>query len=393
MSLPTPPLRRPRSQAERLATHWLKILLLIVLGATILSAVFDFFGRVRSFTIIMIGAIFFTYVVFPMVRVLARRMPAIVAILIVYAGLAVVAALAFAFLVPALANDAQALVKAYPGIVRNAQAYINDPANPVRAHLPPGAREYLSGLPLQLGALAQQYAGGAAAGVLTILLSTVALIATVVVIPVISAYLMLENEALTARAMSAIPPAARPKVTAIVHDFDVLLGGFIRGQFLVGAIVGALITLALLVTHVKYAVLIGVVAGLLNIIPFVGAIVGFVPAVLLALFNDGWQQALIVAACFVGINQLEGHVIAPRVVSESVGLSPLMVIVAILIGGELGGLGGMFLAVPVAGVLRVLAAHLIPRYPLPGDQALAEIPAPVPPAPAPREPAAQGGRR
>jgi predicted PurR-regulated permease PerM len=212
------------------------------------------------------------------------------------------------------------------------------------------------------------------------------------VIPVISAYLMLEHEMLWASLLRVIPPTAQPKVRAVAGDLDGLLGGFIRGQFLVGAIVGACITVALLVTNVKYAVLIGVVAGLLNIIPFVGAIVGFVPAVLLAFFNDGWQHALVVAACFVGINQLEGHIIAPRIVSESVGLSPLMVIVAILIGGELGGLGGMFLAVPVAGVLRVLAVHLFPRYALAGEELRPAAPAPPPAAEAP-ERAAQGARR
>jgi predicted PurR-regulated permease PerM len=392
VSVPQPPLRRPRSRAERRVTYWAKLALLTVLGAWILAGIFDFFGRVHAFTVIMIGAIFFTYIVYPMVRVLARRVPAIVAILIVYAGIAVIAGLAFAFLIPALASDAQALVKAYPGIVRNAQAYLADPANPLLARLPQSARDYLNSLPLQIGTLAQQYAGEAASRVLSIVLSTVSLLATVVVIPVISAYLMLEHEMLWASLLRVIPPTAQPKVRAVAGDLDGLLGGFIRGQFLVGAIVGACITVALLVTNVKYAVLIGVVAGLLNIIPFVGAIVGFVPAVLLAFFNDGWQHALVVAACFVGINQLEGHIIAPRIVSESVGLSPLMVIVAILIGGELGGLGGMFLAVPVAGVLRVLAVHLFPRYALAGEELRPAAPAPPPAAEAP-ERAAQGARR
>ncbi len=389
----TPPLRRPRSRAERRVTYWVKVALLIVLGAWILGGIFGFLDRVHSFTVILIGAIFFTYVVYPMVRALSKRMPVILAILIVYAGFLLTVGFALTFLVPALVNDAQSLVKAYPGIVRNAQAYLTDPSNPLVARLPQSARDYLNALPLQIGTLAQRYAGEAAGRVLSIVLSTVALLATVIVIPVISAYLMLEHEMLWHNLLGVIPPAAQPKVRAIAADLDGLLGGFIRGQFLVGAVVGTCITIVLLVTNVKYAVLIGVVAGLFNIIPFVGAIVGFVPAVLLALFNDGWQHALVVAACFVGINQLEGHVIAPRIVSDSVGLSPLMVIVAILIGGEMGGLGGMFLAVPVAGVLRILAIHLFPRYALAGGSAAgaAEVP-PVPPAPA-REPAAQGGRR
>jgi predicted PurR-regulated permease PerM len=133
--------------------------------------------------------------------------------------------------------------------------------------------------------------------------------------------------------------------------------------------------------HVKYALLIGVVAGIFDIIPFVGAFVGAVPAVALAFFNDGWQHALIVAIVFVLIFQAEGHFIAPRIVSESVGLSPLTVIVAILIGGELHGIGGMFLAVPIAAALRVILIHALPRSdtPVPVVEPLAAAKPPVTP--------------
>ena len=158
-----------------------------------------------------------------------------------------------------------------------------------------------------------------------------------------------------------MPEDARTKTSAIVRDLDGALGGFIRGQLLVGATIGACITIALLILHVRYAVLIGVLAGLFDIIPYVGAIVGFVPSVGLALVDDGWQHALVVAAVFIGIFQLEGHFIAPKIVSDSVGLSPLMVIVAILIGGELLGIGGMFLAVPVAAIMRVFILHAFPE--------------------------------
>ena len=126
----------------------------------------------------------------------------------------------------------------------------------------------------------------------------------------------------------------------------------------------------------KYAVLIGVAAGIFDVIPYVGALVGFLPSVTLAFVNDGWQHALVVTVVFVAIFQLEGHFIAPKIVSDSVGLSPLMVIVAILIGGELLGVLGMFVAVPIAGVLRVALLHALPRAraPLPST-----VETPVPP--------------
>jgi len=183
--------------------------------------------------------------------------------------------------------------------------------------------------------------------------------------------------------MRVVPLPAQPKALALMHDLDNVLGGFIRGQLTVGATIGVCITVALLILHVKYAVLIGVMAGLLDVIPYVGAIAGFVPSVTLALANDGWQHALIVALVFAGIFQAEGHFIAPKIVSDSVGLTPLMVIIAILIGGELLGITGMFIAVPIAAVMRVIILHAVPnaRRPqtvMPVMAATVTEPAPVP---------------
>jgi predicted PurR-regulated permease PerM len=370
-------LRRPlrRSRGERRLTYALKVLLTIVLGAWVLSGALDFLGHIRSVTIIVIGAVFFTYIVHPLVRRLTGRMPMIWAIVLVYFGLALILGFGAAVVVPALANDSQSLVKSYPAIVHNAQTYVSDPANPILTRLPLSAREWLTGLPTQLGLLGEKYGGAAAARILGILLSTVSVLATVVVIPVLSVYLMLESEAILAAFMGLFPPRARPKTAAVLHDLDKVLGGFIRGQILVGALIGSAITIVLLAFRVKYAVLIGVTAGVFDIIPYVGAVVAFVPATLLALFNDGWQHAVMIAVLFVLIFQLEGHFIAPRIVSDSVGLSPLTVIVAILIGADLGGIGGMFVAVPVAAILKVVIQHSIPNY-----GTAARPPAPLPPA-------------
>jgi len=381
----TPPSAPLRSRAERRLTYWLKLLLTVVLAALVLSGVLDFLGRIASVTAILIGAVFFTYLIYPLVRRLQSRMPLGAAIAVVYAGIALLVILGAAFVLPALASDAQSLVREYPSIVHNAQTALADPANPVVRRLPPALRDYLGDLPAKLGILAQRYGGEAASRALNILLSTFAVLATLVIIPVISVYLLFEAPDLLRILMDAVPPRARPRTAAVLHDLDKVLGGFIRGQLLVGATIGTLITIVLLIFRVKYGLLIGVAAGVFDIIPYVGALVAFVPATLIALFNDGWQHALIIAVLFVVIFQLEGHFIAPRIVSDSVGLSPLLVIVAILIGGELAGIGGMFLAVPVAGLFKVLAEYVMPNYPpsvLAPPTGAEVIPAPAAAAPA-----------
>lgn len=355
----TPP---RRSLLERRVTLGLKIVLLIAISALVLSGVLDFIGRIRSVAVILIGAVSFTYVIYPFVRRLNARLPLIWSILIVYLALAVIIGFGAAVVLPAIVSDSQSLVKATPGFVQDAQTYLVDPDNPLIARLPQSLRDYIAALPAELVSLAQQYGGQAATRVLSLVLSTVSVLATLIVIPVLSVYLIMEAPTLLDGFMGFVPPRARAKTLAIMKDLDGVLGGFIRGQLLVGATIGTAITIMLLILHVKYAVLIGVAAGLLDIIPYVGAVVAFVPATTIAFFSDGWQHALLVAGLFALIFQLEGQFIAPRIVSDSVGLSPLFVIIAILIGGELGGIGGMFLAVPIAAILRVLALHVRPKY-------------------------------
>jgi predicted PurR-regulated permease PerM len=356
-----PPVRRT-SLFERRVTLALKIVLLIAVSAMVLGGIAGFLAQIKSVAIILIGAVFFTYLIFPIVERLQRRLPLIWAIVIVYAGIALVVGFAIAVVVPLIAGEVQALAKQYPRIIESAQALVADPNNRLVTWLPQSARDYLAAIPSELGTLGQRYAGQAAAQALGLVLSAVGIVATIVVIPILSIYLMIEAPDLRGALMEFVPPGARPKTLAIINDLDAVLGGFIRGQLLVGAVIGTAITIMLLVTHVKYAVLIGVTAGVLDIIPYVGAAVAFVPATSIAYFSDGWQHALVVALLFVAIFQAEGHFISPRIISQSVGLTPLLVIIAVLIGSELGGIGGMFIAVPIAAVLRVLILHAKPNY-------------------------------
>jgi len=356
---PDRPIAR-RSRGERRVTYALKILALIVLSAVILSAILDFVGRIFSVAIILVGAVFLTYVIYPAVHRVNTRLPMLWSIVAVYAMFAAIVAFGIAIVVPALYNDTQSLVRSAPALIHAEQRFFTDPNNPIIARLPDAVRTYLAKVPTQLVQFAGGYAGTAASGVLAIVLSVVGLLATLVVIPVLAAYIMIEAPRMIQTLLNAVPERARPEATLLLHDIDRVLGGFIRGQLLVGATIGTCITIALLLLHVKYAVLIGVAAGLLDVIPYVGAVVGFVPAVSLAFFNDGLQHAAIVAIVFAVIFQLEGHFIAPKIVSDSVGLTPLAVIVAILIGASLLGIAGMFLAVPVAGVLRVVLLHALP---------------------------------
>jgi predicted PurR-regulated permease PerM len=244
------PRPRPRrSRAERRVTFALKVLALVVLGAYALSKVFAFAGRVHSVTIILVGAVFFSYMLYPLVRRLNERLPLGWSILIAYLLIAVVAVFGIWIVVPALGTDLQTLVRSTPALVQKAQSFLADSNNPIVERMPDWLRTYLEGLvPSSLGFL-QHYAAAEAANALAFLLSTFALIATVIVIPVISIYVMFEAVEWRDNLMRALPARAHPRATALLSDLDVALGGFIRGQLIVGAIIGSLITIVLLATR------------------------------------------------------------------------------------------------------------------------------------------------
>jgi predicted PurR-regulated permease PerM len=353
-------------------TFWLKILGLIAVAIYLLVGFLQFLGAVRTTGLLFVGAVFFAYLVYPLVRRFNTRLPLLWSVVVVYALIGVVAAAVTQLLVPPLITDVQSLAKATPGLVSHYSEILRDPNNRFFRFLPLEERLYLASLPTQLGAFLQHNAQEFATRTLAVVLSTVSVVATVVIIPILSAYMLLDQEHLKASFLGLVPAKNRAKGEAILDDLDKVVGGFIRGQLIDGAIVGAMITVMLFALHVPYALLIGVAAGILNFIPYAGAVIGFVPSVILALTYNGPTNALIVAALFAVIQQVDGNFVAPRVLKDNVGLSPFWIILSILAFTELFGLPGTFLAVPAAAMIRVLREHLLPR-PVPRAVAQPEL--------------------
>jgi predicted PurR-regulated permease PerM len=355
-----PPPRRPVSRGERRVTYALKVLLVVAVSIYLIVGLLQFFAAIRATGLLIVGAVLFAYLIYPVVRRLNERLPLIWSILIVYTFIAIVGAVVVTVFVPPLVDESQKFYADIPALAARAQHELLEPSNPWVAKIPRDSRVYLANLPAQFGSIVRTYGFDAAQKTLTFLVSAVSIVATIVIVPVLAAYFLLEASAVKRNILGLVPPTQRSKAEAIIDDLDGVVGGFIRGQLIDGAIVGSMIGVMLAILHVPYALLIGVAAGVLNFIPYAGAVVGFVPAFLLALFTNGPTNALIVAACFVVIQQVDGNFVAPRVLRGAVGLSPLYIILAILVGTELFGLAGTFLAVPLAAMLRVLREHLIP---------------------------------
>lgn len=144
------------------------------------------------------------------------------------------------------------------------------------------------------------------------------------------------------------------KLSRLANDINGVISSFIRGQLLVALIVGVMSSIALYLVGLDFAVLVGMTAGFCNIIPYVGPLIGSVLAVAVALLSGSPLKALFAVLALVVVQQLDGNIISPKIVGDSVGLHPVFVILAIIIGGSWFGLLGMLLAVPTAGIIKLL---------------------------------------
>lgn len=184
-----------------------------------------------------------------------------------------------------------------------------------------------------------------------------------VLIPVVTFYLLRDWDVLVARIRELIPRQLEAQASRIARECDEVIGAFVRGQLLVMLGLGTVYATGLWFVGLEVALLIGMIAGLASIVPYLGFIVGMVAASIAAFmqFQD-WQPLIYVATVF-GIGQLiEGFVLTPWLVGDRIGLHPVAVIFAVLAGGQLFGFVGVLLALPVAAVIKVLLSHAHARY-------------------------------
>lgn len=210
-------------------------------------------------------------------------------------------------------------------------------------------------------------AGGVAAGVLAKVsksgMAVVAWVLNAVIIPVAGFYLLRDWNLLTARARELVPPSIEPVVMRLARESDDTLGGFLRGQLSVMIVLGVLYGVGLWLVGIDVGPLIGMIAGLISFVPYLGAIVGVAMGVVAALvqYHDFYHVALVLIVFGIG-QTLEGYVLVPKLVGDRIGLHPVAVMFAILAGGELFGFVGVLIALPVAAVAMVLLRYAWERY-------------------------------
>ena len=187
---------------------------------------------------------------------------------------------------------------------------------------------------------------------------------TVVLIPIIAFYFLLDWDRMLDSFRRLIPRRYEEQTLVIVKECHSVLGAFVKGQFLVMVLLGVVYAMGLQLIGLEVGLIIGMVAGLCSIIPYLGFAVGIIAAVIASLFQFGidWMQLLLVGVVFMIGQAVEGYILQPFLLGDKIGLSPVAVVFAVLAGAQLGGFLGMLIALPVAAVIVVLLKHARDNY-------------------------------
>ena len=247
-----------------------------------------------------------------------------------------------------------------PQAVESAQARLTPLLAEFGIQMPGSFADVLSQLHIDSKQVAQAVApAGRALG--SLLGGTVSFLGALIgalMVPVFAAYLLYDFDRITAGIGALVPTRHRIAVTQIAKDVDAVLGEFFRGQLIVMLILALAYSVAYSLLGVRLAVVIGLAAGLLSFIPYVGGAAALGMALIMCLFDwQGWWQLGGVVAAYSFVQVLEGFVITPRIVGDKVGLSAVWVLFALAVGGELFGFMGVLLALPAAAVGKIFVTR------------------------------------
>ena len=278
----------------------------------------------------------------------AYKIPRALTVMTVYIIILVASSTVVGLMIQPLAHQVQQLAHALPGVVEAALAFL--PV--VRLDETAVVAAFQDGLS-QFGNDIANIGLNVFTGTRTVISGVV----TVVFVFVIALYLVVEQDALKKFALLVTPAEHVAYVENAVARVQRGLGRWLLGQLVLGLIVGTIIGLGLYFMGVPYALLLGILAGLMEFIPVAGPIIAAIPGVIIALAHS-FVLGMIVWAFYSVVGQIESHVLIPNIMRRALGLRPLVTIIAVLIGARLGGVVGILLAVPAASVINTIAIDI-----------------------------------
>jgi len=281
-------------------------------------------------------------------------------------GAFALAAVAILVIVPMVYEEVASFLKRLPALVARSRAALEPILAEYGLEIPTSVGQALEELHLDIQSVLTKGYTPATAVVKWLLGGTASAVGAIIaalIVPVFAFYLLYDFDVLVAKVGELIPPRHRPQANSFFHDVDSVLGQFFRGQFTVMAILAVLYSVGYGSIGVPLALPIGIMAGLLSFIPYVGSTLALATALLMTTLDwQGWGQILWVLGVHAVIQGLEGFVITPKIMGDTVGISAITVLFALLVGAELLGFTGVLLAVPTAAVTKILLQRIDERY-------------------------------
>lgn len=312
-------------------------------------------------------AVTIAYILDPVVDRLERwRIPRGAAIAIVLVGFTGAVTAFLLLVIPEIARDVASVAKELPGHVQRGLARLEPILRDQGIAMPHTTDEWIAQLKSKADSIsASQLApvGNALKAVIGGTVSAIGAVFGALIVPILAVYLLADFDRMVSGVHALVPLRFRDSVAEIASEIDHTLSQFMRGQLTVMLILAVLYGGAYWLLGVRLAIPIGIAAGILNFVPYVGGAFALVAGIIMSLIGGGGMgQIAGVVIAYAVVQTLEGFVITPRIVGESVGLSEIWVLLALFVGGEAFGFLGVLLAVPLAAVLKIFVARALSRY-------------------------------
>ncbi|MBR9990189.1 MAG: AI-2E family transporter [Gemmatimonadetes bacterium] len=339
-----------------------------------------------SLLVPFILAFVLAYILDPAADLLERkRVPRGVAVAVLVVPVLVLLAVAIGFGIPALINQVETLIERLPAAAARFVEWLSVTRESARRwNLPYLSDEVIARWldPDRIAEYVQsrqdaiaQGAWGTVSGVGRGVGLALSVLGVLILTPVLMIYLLKDFDNMRYRVAELVPHARRDAWLSFASEYDALLSRFLRGQVILATLIGILTWLGLWIAGVPYAGLVGAVAGVFNLVPYLGLIVSTIPIIIIALLSGDFLSIIIRAGIVLAIVQtIDGTIAGPRIVGGSVGLHPVWVILALAIGGAFFGFVGLLIAMPIAVLIKLLLRHGVGRY-----RASAMFMAPPPP--------------
>ena len=308
-----------------------------ILATVLIVAVAFFLFQIKG---ILLG-LFMAYIIMasihPFVRTLRRyKVPKLVAIVLIYAIVIAFIVLLVIPILPFFISQVQALFKAIP-------AYLNSLSQALGIQINSSTiQSYLSPIASSLGKNAFSITGKVFGGIFSVL-----------TVFILSFYLLVDRERLGREVPELLPLKYQEKIRLTIHMVEEKLGFWLRGQIVLSLTIGVITWLVLTILGIPFALPLAILAGFLEIIPTIGPIIAAIPAVIVA-FAISPLTGLVVMLAYVGIQVAENNILVPKIMQKAVGLNPIVILVAILIGGQLFGIIGALLSIPFVSAAIII---------------------------------------